>query len=185
MPIPSCSPCRLRNDAAQPGNVRLMQATALRPMMPDDVPVLAAIAQASIDELTIEDYDDAQRDAWVATAADEASLRPKLTAALTLVATIGGAPVGFIALRGAQEIDMLYVYPDVARQGVGSLLLGAIEKLATARGGTKLSVAASDNAKPFFETHGFVGTRRQTVAIGDCWLGNTHMEKTLAAKAPG
>ncbi len=152
----------------------------LRPMLPADVPVLAAIFQASIEQLAEDDYDDAQRNAWAAAADDEAAFGARLTAALTIVATVQGAPVGFIALEGKEQIEMLYVYPRSARQGVATLLCDAIEKLAAGRGAKKLIVDASDTAKSFFDLRGFEAVRRQTVSIGDCWLGNTRMEKQLA-----
>ena len=157
-------------------------AALLRPMLPADVPVLAAIFQASIEELTDEDYDDSQRNAWAAAADDEAAFGRKLQAALTIIATVQGAPVGFVTLAEQGRIEMLYVYPRAARQGVATLLCDAIEKLATGRGTKMLSVDASDTAKPFFEQRGYEGVRRQTVAIGDLWLGNTRMEKSIAAK---
>ena len=50
-------------------------APCLRPMLPADVPVLAAIFQASIEELAEEDYDDGQRNAWAAAADDEQAFR--------------------------------------------------------------------------------------------------------------
>jgi putative acetyltransferase len=157
-------------------------ATALlRPMLPIDGPVLAAIFQASIEELTDEDYDDAQRNAWAAADDDESSFAARLFADLTIVATVDGAPVGFVALKGADHIDMLYVYPPVARQGVATMLCDAVEKLAAARGAKALTVDASDTAKPLFDARGFEAERRQTVAIGDCWLGNTRMRKSLNA----
>ena len=152
---------------------------SLRPMLPADVPVLAAIFQASIEELAEEDYDEGQRSAWAAAADDEQAFGAGLQAWLTLVATIGGAPVGFIALEGAAHIKLLYVYPPVARQGVGALLYDAIEKLAVRRGAKTLTVDASDTAKPFFEAKGFEAQRRQTIMIGDQWLGNTRMSKSL------
>ncbi|MCC9487754.1 hypothetical protein JHR23_09680, partial [Campylobacter jejuni] len=43
----------------------------LRPFLPEDTPVLAAIYIASIDELAEEDYSDAQREAWAGGAEDE------------------------------------------------------------------------------------------------------------------
>ena len=152
---------------------------SLRPMLPADVPVLAAIFQASIEELAEEDYDGGQRNAWAAAADDEEAFGAGLKACLTLVATVRGAPVGFIALEGREHVKMLYVYPPVARQGVGALLYDAIEKLAVARGAKTLTVDASDTAKPFFEAKGFEAQRRQTIMIGDQWLGNTRMSKSL------
>lgn len=153
---------------------------ALRPLLPADVPVLAAIFQASIEDLTTEDYDATQRAAWAAAADDERAFGARLAAAMTLVATIGGSPVGFVSLAGSGVIDMLYVYPDVARRGVATLLLDAVEKLAAARGVAKLTAAASDTSRAFFEGRGFGATHRQTVALGDYWLGTTQMEKALA-----
>ena len=152
----------------------------LRPMLPADVPVLAAIFQASIEELADEDYDEAQCSAWASAADDEQAFGARLAASLTLVATIANAPVGFIALEGKDTIAMLYVYPAAARQGVGSLLLNAIEKLAGGRGAKKLTTDASDAAKPFFDARGFEAQQRQTVPMGDVWFGNTRMTKVLS-----
>lgn len=155
--------------------------TSLRPMLPADVPVLAAIFQASIEELTEEDYDEAQRNAWAAAADDEAAFGARLTSALTIVAIVQGAPVGFVSLEGTSLIDMLYVYPPMARRGVGTLLCDAIEKLAAARGGVQLGVDASDTARPFFEARGYDARHRETVELAGSWLGRTRMEKKLTA----
>ena len=43
-------------------------APALRPFLPADTPILAAIFVASIEELTADDYSEAQRAAWAAVA---------------------------------------------------------------------------------------------------------------------
>ena len=153
----------------------------LRPLLPADVPVLAAIFQASIEELAEEDYDEGQRAAWAGQADDEAAFGAKLAACLTLVATLQGAPVGFVALEDNRHVEMLYVYPPVARRGVGTLLADAIETLAQARGTKVLTVDSSDNARAFFEARGYEAHHRQTVELGDQWLGNTHMMKTLTA----
>ena len=101
---------------------------ALRPMLPSDGPLLAAIFQASIEELTEEDYDEGQRQAWASAADDEDAFAKKLGGWLTLIGTVQGSPVGFIALKGADHIEMFYVHPAVARQGVGTMLYEAIEK---------------------------------------------------------
>jgi putative acetyltransferase len=156
------------------------QKPALRPFLAADIPVLAAIFQASVEELTGEDYSEAQQGAWAALADDEAAFGGRLAGALTLVATIGGAPVGFASLKGADHIDMLYVYPEAVGQGVATLLADALEKLAHARGAQNLSVDASDTARGFFQKRGFEPQRRNTVPLGDEWLGNTTMRKQLS-----
>ena len=151
----------------------------LRPFLPDDVPVLAEILQASVEELTGEDYSQGQQEAWMAMAEDE-SFAGRLAGSLTLVATVGGAPAGFIALKDNELIEMLYVHPEAAGQGLGTMLYDAAEKLAGARGAARLLAEVSDNALPFFQKHGFTPQRRNTKPLGDAWLGTTTMDKRLA-----
>jgi putative acetyltransferase len=153
---------------------------ALRPFLPADTPVLAAIFVAAIEELTGDDYSDAQQEAWAAVADDEVAFGKKLAGELTLIATIRSAPVGFASLKGADHIDMLYVHPSVAGQGVGATLCDALEKLAAARGTKSLLVDASDNALEFFRRRGYVAQQRNSVTINGEWLANTTMQKTLA-----
>jgi putative acetyltransferase len=153
---------------------------ALRPFLPSDTPVLAAIFRESIEDLTGEDYSPAQQAAWAAFANDERAFGARLAQHLTLVAVMAGAPVGFAALKEPDHVEMLYVHPAVTGQGVAKLLYDALEKLARARGAKRLTVDASDTASGFFERRGFTGQHRNTVMRGDEWLGNTRMEKHLA-----
>ena len=153
---------------------------ALRPFLAADAPMLAAIFTASVQELTGDDYSEAQQEAWAAVAEDEQSFGKKLSGELTLIATMQNAPVGFAALKGIDHIDMLYVHPNVAGQGVGAMLCDALEKLAGARGAKNLSVDASDNALDFFKKRGYVAQQRNSVTVNGEWLANTTMRKTLA-----
>jgi putative acetyltransferase len=158
----------------------------LRPYLPADVPMMAAIFVAAIEGLTGDDYNEAQQEAWTSAAEDEEEFGKRLAGQLTLIATIQNAPVGFASLRGADHIDMLYVHPSVAGQGVASMLVDALEKLAGGRGASKLTVDASDTAEPFFRKRGYTAMQRNTVSINGEWLANTTMQKTLADNAaPG
>jgi putative acetyltransferase len=160
--------------------------TALRPLLPADTPVLAAIFASAIEELTGDDYSEAQQQAWAGAVADEEAFGKRLAAELTLVATLQNSPVGFASLKGADHIDLLYVHPNAVGQGVASTLCDALEKLAGARGAKSLTVDASDNAQEFFKKRGYVATRRNTVTVNGEWLANTTMQKTLALdSAPG
>src|SRR5690349_13994461 len=51
---------------------------ALRPFLPADTPVLAAIFAAAIEELTGDDYSEEQQEAWAAVAEDEEEFAKKL-----------------------------------------------------------------------------------------------------------
>jgi putative acetyltransferase len=153
---------------------------ALRPFLSEDTPVLAAIFAAAIEELTGEDYSEAQQQAWASVADDEEQFGKRLASELTLIATLRNSPVGFASLKGADHIDMLYVHPSAAGQGIASMLCDALEKLAGARGAKSLTVDASDNAQALFAKRGYVARERNTVTLNGEWLANTTMQKNLA-----
>jgi putative acetyltransferase len=157
---------------------------SLRPYLPTDAALCAAIFRAAIEELTVDDYSEGQREAWALWGDDVAGFGGRLAGALTLVAIVEGGPIGFASLKD-DVVDMLFVAPAVARRGVGAMLLDALIKLATARGVKKLSSEVSDTARPTFEKQGFIAERRNIVRKGDEWLANTTMIKTLAAGDTG
>ena len=153
---------------------------ALRPYLPADAPRCAAIFRASIVEIASEDYSEAQCEAWAARADEAAAFGASLAAMLTLLATKGSEILGFASLKGADQIEMIYVAPEHGRQGVGTALLDALEKIARARGAPKLTAEVSDTAKPLFDKQQFASQRRNIRQIDDEWLGNTSMSKSLA-----
>ena len=154
-------------------------APSLRPLVPADAPLLAALFRESVETLAEDFYDEAQRTAWASSAEDEAAFAAKLAQGLTVVALVEKEIAGFATLEKNETIEMLYVHPDFARQGVGAMLLDALEKLAAARGTTTLEVEASDAARDFFTKRGFTAQSRNTVEINGEWLGRTRMTKAL------
>jgi putative acetyltransferase len=160
-------------------NPRPLPQLAMRPMLPTDVPLLAEIFRAAIEELAADDYSETQQEAWASTADDGEAFGVKLARELTLVATYGGAAVGFASLADNRRIDMLYVHPAAAGQGAGAILCDALEKLAGARGAKEITVDASDAARGFFEKRGYSAQSRNTVSLGGEWLANTTMTKLL------
>ena len=157
---------------------------ALRPFLADDAASLAQIFRESIAALTGDDYGEAQQEAWAAAADDVTDFAAKLGGQLTLIATLDGEPVGFASLEGKDKIGMLYVHPDAAGQGAGSVLADALEKLAAARGAEKLTVDSSDTARGFFEKRGYVAQSRNSISVGDEWLANTTLTKQLNGGKP-
>jgi putative acetyltransferase len=155
---------------------------ALRPFLLADTPLLAEIFRASIEELTADDYNESQQEAWASAADDEEDFARRLQRQLTLIATMNGSPIGFASLANNETIDLIYVHPAVAGQGAGTMLLDALEKLATARGAKRLTADVSDSAQDFFKKRGFTATQRNTVQLGGEWLANTTMEKKTAAR---
>ncbi|MFA5958236.1 GNAT family N-acetyltransferase [Hyphomicrobium sp.] len=156
----------------------------LRPFLPADAMALRDLFAQSIDELTVDDYDEDQRIAWASSAEDADEFRARLAAALTLVVQLEGEYLGFGSLKDNKTIDMLYVHPDYAGEGVGTALADALEKIAGARGAEALTVDASDTAVPFFERRGYVAAQRNSVPRDDQWLSNTTMIKRLVESQP-
>ena len=155
---------------------------ALRPFLLTDTPMLAEIFRASIEELTADDYNESQQEAWASAADDEEEFARRLARQLTLIATMNGSPIGFASLANNETIDLLYVHPAVAGQGAGTMLVDALERLGAARGAKRLTADVSDSAQDFFKKRGFTATQRNTVQLGGEWLANTTMEKKTAAR---
>ena len=153
---------------------------ALRPFLREDAALLAEIFRASVTDLTGDDYSERQQSAWISAADDEEVFAQRLAGQLTLIATLDGSPVGFASLENNETIHMLYVHPAAAGQGVGAMLVDALERLAGSRGAKKLRADVSDSAQDFFRKRGFSPYRRNTVQRGGEWLSNTTMEKQLA-----
>ncbi len=157
----------------------------LRPFMPADTIGLRELFAASIEELTQEDYDEEQRVAWAAMAEDEQAFANRLGSMVTLVVQIEGEHAGFASLKDNTVLEMLYVHPYHAGEGVGSALCDALERIAAARGASEITVDASETAAPFFEDRGYVATRRNSVPVDDQWLTNTTMSKKLTQVGSG
>ncbi|HYN88662.1 MAG TPA: GNAT family N-acetyltransferase [Ardenticatenaceae bacterium] len=89
------------------------------------------------------------------------------------VAAQGGMIVGFLTFHltgpAVAELSWLGVRPDVQRQGVGNVLVSALEAELRARGVRELEVSTIDassgepafeRARRFYQRHGFIPIRR-------------------------
>jgi putative acetyltransferase len=153
--------------------------------MPADTMALRELFAASIEELTQEEYDEDQRAAWASRAVDAQTFGKALAGMLTLVVQVDGEYAGFASLKDNRHVEMLYVHPYHAGEGVGTALMDALEKIAAARGTAEMTVDSSDTAQPFFEERGYVATRRNSVPVDDEWLSNTTMSKKLDMPSKG
>lgn len=157
----------------------------LRPFMPADTMALRELFAASIEELCQDDYDEDQRIAWAAQAEDGVAFAKRLGSMVTLVVQIEGEYAGFGSLKDNTILDMLFVHPYHAGEGVGTSICDALERIAAARGASEITVDASETAQPFFEDRGYVATRRNSVPVDDQWLANTTMTKKLTPVGSG
>lgn len=154
-------------------------AYPLRPFLPSDTMALRELFAASVEELCQDDYDEDQRAAWVACAEDADAFRQRLERATTLIIEIDGEHAGFGSLKNNTHLDMLYVHPYFAGEGVGSALADALETIARGRGSESVTVEASETAVLFFEARGYQSLQRNSVERGGEWLTTTTMTKRL------
>ncbi|MEX0318370.1 MAG: GNAT family N-acetyltransferase [Ruegeria sp.] len=79
---------------------------------------------------------------------------------LTIVAMHDNVVAGTGALQGP-EIKSVFVSPDLHRRGVGSVLLGELERVASKRGVQELVVSSSLSAVKFYSALGYVEQSRK------------------------
>ena len=100
---------------------------------------------------------------------------------IRLVAELDGQPAGVGALvLHRSELRACYVDPSAARRGVGSALVQEIERLARENELTRLQLAASINAEPFYAAHGYsVQEKSHVVLPNGHRMAAVWMHKTL------
>lgn len=135
----------------------------------------------SIEELTQDEYDEDQRLAWISRAEDANAFAERLSSQVTLIVQHDGEYAGFASLKDNSVLDMIYIHPYYAGQGIGTALAEALERIAAGRGSKEISVDASDTAIVFFEDRGYIAASRNSIPMDGLWLTNTTMKKQLTA----
>lgn len=150
----------------------------LRPLLRADLPHLANVYRAAVNELASRDYDADQRRVWQAQANDTAFIE-HLADGVTIVADHHGTPVAFAQLSPANHLRMMYVDPEWAGLGIATLLYQYLEDEARILGSRELTTDASHTAKRFFESVGFKALEEEVVVLEGVSLARTKMEKKL------
>ena len=159
----------------------------VREAEPIDVAAIAAVHAASVRGLAAAHYDGEQIASWSDSSADDFSLPDDGGQVVVAEATGSGGSgaAGEVAGFGAidlesGEVRAVYVHPDHAGEGVGSAILGKLEGRARVEGLADLHLAASLNAVPFYERHGWASTGPTVHEIDDgVELEAVKMEKSL------
>ena len=156
-----------------------MTGLRVRPGTKADVLVLSALYEASVRGLGARDYSAEQIAAWASLTPSPDVLARRLgDGRMRLVAELE-AVAGFIDVQSDGHIDLLYVAPEAAGQGVARLLLETAEALAAARGAVRLYAEASETARPVFERLGFTVTARRDLEVAGVAIHNWAVEKTI------
>ncbi|WP_440990561.1 N-acetyltransferase family protein [Haloarchaeobius baliensis] len=149
----------------------------VRPAEPGDAEAVLAVHEAAIAEGGPRAYDDAVVEAWHAgRSVDDYEFDGDDT--FLVAETDEGAVVGFgtalpehrdhLAADVDGEVTALYVAPDRADAGVGTLLLDALHESLREQGAATAACWASANAAGFYERRGYeaVTTHRHAFADG-------------------
>lgn len=151
----------------------------LRPYRDDDAAATLDVFRRAITLLASRDYTAEQVAAWASPDIDPAVWAERRAASRTRVAEVGGRVVGFTDVDEDGYVDMLFVDPDVARQGVGSALLRWARATAVALGAHELTTNASLTARAAFEAHGFAVVAEQHPVLRGVELTNFRMRCAL------
>ena len=141
-----------------------------------------------IEELTGDDYSEAQQEAWAAAAEDEEAFGKKLAGELTLIATMQNSPVGFRLAERRRPHRHALRASERGRAGRRRRCWSMRWKSwRAARGAKSLTVDASDTAEPISSESAATSPSSATpLPVNGEWLANTTMQKTLAdSAAPG
>ncbi|GHE20784.1 GNAT family N-acetyltransferase [Halomonas urumqiensis] len=128
-------------------------------------------------------YDVAQREAWASALPRDASAWAARHALYTtLVASCDGRCVGFLELDlSGQRIVTLYVWPSLARRGIGSNLLVHAERLLVEHGASRVILDASLVLADGLLRRGWIQLGQETVERGGEQLRRMRLEKRLVA----
>ena len=150
----------------------------IRPSEPGDRARLPALFRASIQGLAHRDHDPEQLRDWAAEA-DADTFAAELDQGVTVVALEFGRPVAFAQLAPLDYLNMLYVHPDSAGEGIATLLFQYLEDEARIAGAQTIRTHASPTARRFLIGSGFEEVAAETVQYGRSELQRVRMEKRL------
>lgn len=152
---------------------------SVRPYQPSDAPALSALYEASVRTLGGRDYSAEQIGAWASLTPSADNLAGRMADGRTRLVAVTDEVAGFIDVEADGHIDLLYVAPSAAGQGVARILLETAEALAPVSGAVRLYAEASETARPVFERLGFTVKARRDFEVAGVPIHNWAVEKSL------
>ena len=158
-----------------------MHSISIRNFRSGDEAPLRAVFHASVHGLACRNYTPEQLAAWAPLEHDSATWAERMRANQPFIAHVDGgtAVAGFADLQPGGYIDMFFVAPAHAGQGVARALMAHLHTQAAQRGTTQLHADVSLTAEPFFTASGFEVEERQQVQRAGVVLHNARMVKRL------
>lgn len=159
----------------------------IRPILPEDVPAVAALARLVWQDAYPEILPQAQIDHMLAERYDHTRLRAELAdpQKWLVQAFVGAARAGFACgeiHHDEFKLDKLYVHPEFQRSGVGGALIGWMQDTACGNGFAAMILAVNrhnEKAVRAYRKHGFLIRETRVLDIGDGFFMDDYiMEKS-------
>ena len=151
----------------------------LRPFQPSDLEQLIGVYRAAIHTLAAPFYTPAELSAWAPPTMDPDRWRQRLATVRAMVADEDGLVAGFLAYELTGHIDMLFILPPFARQGLATRLYAEVEAELRKATVSRVFVEASLAARPFFEHVGFRVDAEEFAECRGQKLRRFRMSKTI------
>ncbi|HEX8602909.1 MAG TPA: GNAT family N-acetyltransferase [Pseudoduganella sp.] len=152
----------------------------IRTWLPGDASALADLYRRSVMHYGPRAYSPAQVAAWAgAISAEKIAARSGDGRHVAIAVDADGRILGWGDLEADGHVDFLYCAPEAAGRGTGAMLIEALEAHARAAGMPRLTVEASELARPLFARLGFTLLQRNELAIDAVGIHNFSMEKRL------
>ncbi|WP_279205609.1 GNAT family N-acetyltransferase [Obesumbacterium proteus] len=138
---------------------------------------LRQVYESAVSQLTVGEYNLAQRTAWIQASADPKYWLRVLERIQPTVTLVDGKVAGYFDLQPDGLIDHFYVAASFAHQGVARAMMDEILQRAKLCDLSETHAYVSLTAQPFFTRYGFEVVYRQNVEVGGQQLENARMCK--------
>ncbi len=137
---------------------------AIRTWCEDDLAAIGQLFFEAVHRVNSRDYSPSQIQAWAPEPWPPSYWRERFQPYQVFVAELAGQVVGFAELDLAEgHVDCFYVHHAYQHQGIGRMLMQAIERALEGSGVKHLHADVSLTARAFFESMGFSVTQQQGV----------------------
>lgn len=144
-----------------------------------DEETLRTLFYYTVRKICINDYTDAQVSAWAPNIYVAEDWNKKIALLNPFIVLLDGQVVGYADLQPDGYVDHFFCHWQHQGKGVGTALMQQLIAEGARNFNHRLYANVSLTAKPFFERHGFIVAKQQSVDIRGQTLTNFLMEKDL------
>ncbi|CAH1589963.1 GNAT family N-acetyltransferase [Vibrio rotiferianus] len=144
-----------------------------------DEETLRTLFYYTVRKICINDYTDAQVSAWAPNIYVAEDWNQKIALLNPFIVLLDGQVVGYADLQPDGYVDHFFCHWQHQGKGVGTALMQQLIAEGARNFNHRLYANVSLTAKPFFERHGFIVAKQQSVDIRGQTLTNFLMEKDL------